>query len=136
MPAPILRDAIEISSDRRHVGKVTALITSLLEPLRLSEADVFDLCFCVEEALINAIEHGNEGDGQKKVTVSWVVDSAKIEFVVRDEGPGYRPGQVPDPTLDENLLKEGGRGLFLICQLMDEVRHNTRGNAITMRKFR
>jgi serine/threonine-protein kinase RsbW len=89
----------------------------------------------LEEAVINAIKHGNELDDTKKVVVGFAIDDERAIISVADEGEGFDPASVPDPTLDENLIAMSGRGLSLIRAYMDEVRFNDKGNDITMIKY-
>ena len=84
------------------------------------------------EALSNAMLYGNAQDPQKRVRVEVNVRRDEIHACVTDEGNGFDPCTVPDPTVPANLQKEGGRGLFLMRKLMDEVRFNERGNSVTL----
>ena len=84
------------------------------------------------EALANAIQYGNQLDPAKRVDVRVQVDDDALQVFVHDEGEGFDPTKVPNPTDPGRLHLEQGRGLFLIRQLMDEVRFNARGNAICM----
>jgi serine/threonine-protein kinase RsbW len=84
------------------------------------------------EALSNAMLYGNARDPHKRVRVEVIVGAKEITAKVTDEGPGFDPGEVPDPTEPDNLEKGGGRGLFLMRELMDEVRYNERGNQVTL----
>jgi serine/threonine-protein kinase RsbW len=84
------------------------------------------------EALANAILYGNCLDPEKRVEVCVQVDDETLQLDVRDEGSGFDPSAVPDPTGHERRELERGRGLYLIRQLVDEVRFNDRGNAICM----
>jgi len=84
------------------------------------------------EALSNAMLYGNARDPHKRVRVEVIVGEKEITAKVTDEGPGFDPGEVPDPTEPDNLEKGGGRGLFLMRELMDEVRYNERGNQVTL----
>jgi len=84
------------------------------------------------EALANAIQYGNRLDPNKRVDVTVHVDDDALQVLVSDEGTGFDPAAVPDPTDPARLDLEQGRGLFLIRQLMDEVWFNDRGNAICM----
>ena len=86
----------------------------------------------VTEALANAVLYGNRRDPSKSVRVEVRLDSRRVVLHVVDEGPGFDPGRVPDPTLPDNLDRPGGRGLFLIRELMDEVEYNDRGNAVRL----
>jgi anti-sigma regulatory factor (Ser/Thr protein kinase) len=84
------------------------------------------------EALSNAMLYGNERDPDKRVRVEVIVGEREIKACVTDEGSGFDPGEIPDPTSPDNLEKSGGRGLFLMRELMDEVHYNERGNQVTL----
>jgi serine/threonine-protein kinase RsbW len=86
----------------------------------------------VAEALANAMIYGNARDPAKRVRVEVDIDRARVSVVVRDEGNGFDPGVVPDPTLPENLEAPGGRGIFLIRELMDEVDYTGCGNCVRL----
>jgi len=142
-----------------------ALIGHVKDQLRqmrlLGEADILRVGTAVYEALVNAIEHGNleldsgqreqtsgsyrrvleERAGQQKyhnrhVYLTTLLTRSRAVFKVRDEGPGFDPASLPDPTDPENVGKVNGRGLFLIRTFMDEVRFNATGNEVTMIKHR
>jgi serine/threonine-protein kinase RsbW len=99
-----------------------------------SEASAFAIKLALEEGLANAIRHGNRQDGSKKVFLSYDIDERRVVITISDEGPGFDPACVPDPTLDENLDKPSGRGIMLMRAYMDEVQYNQRGNQIRMIK--
>jgi len=86
----------------------------------------------VTEALANAMLYGNARDPSKLVRLEAKITPSVLIVRVTDEGGGFDPNRVPDPTLPSNRMREGGRGIFLIRQLMDEVDFNDRGNSITM----
>lgn len=86
----------------------------------------------ITEALANAVLYGNQGDPGKHVRIEVSIDSSMVALRVEDEGRGFDPQSVPDPTLPENLHRAGGRGLFLIRELMDEVEFSDRGNAVRL----
>jgi serine/threonine-protein kinase RsbW len=89
----------------------------------------------LREALANAVIHGGKNDERQWVHVSVSCDrNNEVKMVVRDSGYGFDPKSVPDPTVGQNLLATHGRGLFLIRQFMDEVRHERGGTEIFMRK--
>ena len=99
-----------------------------------------EVCFAIrlalEEALSNAIRHGNRFDANKKITVSSCVGAEQAAITVTDEGKGFDPGEVPDPTVDENLEKPSGRGIMLMRAYMDEVMYNKAGNEVRMLKHK
>lgn len=84
------------------------------------------------EALSNAMMYGNGHDPSKNVTVEVVLAEGRLQAKVRDQGAGFDPEAVPDPTRPENLSRECGRGLFLMRELLDEVWYNDRGNEVTL----
>ena len=90
----------------------------------------------VREAAVNAVLHGNKYDAAKRVTVSFETTPDGMTVSVRDEGQGLDPETLPDPLIPENLLKQSGRGIFLIRAFMDEVRFRSLspGTEITMIK--
>jgi serine/threonine-protein kinase RsbW len=99
-----------------------------------------DVCFAIrlalEEAIINAIKHGNRCDPHKKISISAYVGLDKADITIADEGPGFNPQSLPDPTTDENLEKAGGRGIMLMRAYMDQVLFNGRGNEVRIIKNR
>ncbi len=84
------------------------------------------------EALSNAMLYGNNGDPEKHVRVEVTIKLEEVSVRVTDEGVGFDPAMVPDPTLPDNISKTGGRGIFLMKALMDEVQFNERGNSVTL----
>jgi serine/threonine-protein kinase RsbW len=84
------------------------------------------------EALSNAMLYGNCCDPEKRVRVEVTVKTKKVSVRVTDQGVGFDPTAVPDPTLPDNITKSGGRGIFLMKALMDEVQFNDRGNSVTL----
>jgi len=92
----------------------------------------FNFRVCLTEALANAMIYGNRRDPSKRVRVEVFVQGNRLRARVTDQGNGFNPDGVPDPTVPANLRKEGGRGIFLMRKLMDEVHYNERGNAVTL----
>jgi serine/threonine-protein kinase RsbW len=98
------------------------------------EAATFAIKLAVEEAVNNAIKHGNKFDPTKTVEVSFDIDAKHVAVVVCDQGDGFDPDDLPDPTSDENLEKPTGRGVMLRRAYMDEVVFNKKGNRVRMVK--
>jgi len=100
----------------------------------VEQARRLDLNFRVglTEALSNAMLYGNGRDPSKSVVVEVVLRERTLSAKVRDQGVGFDPSAVPDPTLPENLTRPCGRGLFLMRELLDEVWYNERGNEVTL----
>jgi len=96
---------------------------------------VFGINLSLEEALTNAVRHGNAGDPDKTVTIRYFVDAERVVVMVRDEGNGFRPEAVPDPTADENLERPSGRGLMLMQSYLSQVTYSPRGNEVWMLKL-
>ena len=97
---------------------------------------VFAIRLALDEALANAVRHGNGSDPQKQVQVDWSINDEAFTITVEDEGEGFDPHAVPDCTLDENLTLPSGRGVMLMKAYMSEVTFNDRGNRVTLVKRR
>jgi len=91
---------------------------------------VYNLVLLTSEAVTNGMEHGNQFDPEKNVTLEFRVSGSAIEIVVEDEGPGFERGFVPDPLREDHLFASGGRGLFLLESLADEVKYEDGGRRI------
>jgi serine/threonine-protein kinase RsbW len=86
--------------------------------------------------LTNAVKHGNAYDPEKKVTVRYAVTPETLVVIVRDEGPGFIPAAVPDPTSPERLSVPSGRGIMLLRAYMDEVEYRDKGREVRFAKHR
>ena len=124
---------VELPSD---LGLIEAAVAYLVDRCRAYDfgGSRLNLNFRVglTEALANAVLYGNGSDPRKSVRVEVSLGPGHVDLWVVDQGGGFDPDAVPDPTLPDNLERAGGRGLFLIRQLMDEVEFNDRGNAIRL----
>jgi len=114
---------------------VCAKVMSLAKTLNYSDDDLFAVHLAMEEAIVNAVKHGNKLDTSKTVSVEYDVSPEKIDISVSDEGRGFNPEGVDDPRLSENIYKMGGRGVLLIKSYMDEVEYSRAGNSVRMVKF-
>ena len=123
-----------IASDPAEARSIQEQIEQLLLERQAHDHDIFSIRLALEEALVNAIKHGNQMDLQKKVQVSYRLLADRFEVAIADEGSGFDPNDVPDPTAIENLERPCGRGLMLMRHYMSEVRYNDRGNAVVMSK--
>ncbi|NME69377.1 ATP-binding protein [Flammeovirga aprica JL-4] len=124
-------------------------IPSLIENVRIAESfidqardefnfndDIYgNIMIAVTESVNNAIIHGNRNEKEKNVHLELNVSDKEISFTVEDEGKGFDYDSLPDPTAPENLDKPGGRGIFLIKHLADEVEFSNEGKAITLRFY-
>jgi len=100
------------------------------------DADLFAVRLALEEAVMNAIKHGHNGDTSREVPVRYDVTPEQVVIEVEDEGPGFDPDQVLDPRSPEALERPCGRGLYLMRCFMNSVQYNDRGNTVTMCKQR
>ncbi len=133
---PIEPEAVElvIPSDPAEARTVQDRIEQLLKARQVPDHDVFSIKLALEEALVNAIKHGNQMDRSKKVSVRYLLRTDRFEVWIADEGPGFDPEDVPDPTAIENLERPCGRGLMLMRHYMTEVRYTSGGNCVAMHK--
>jgi serine/threonine-protein kinase RsbW len=107
-----------------------------LEMLHWNERDVFGVHLALEEALVNAIKHGNRCDASKRVHVECRISPRRFFVEVRDEGQGFNPEAVPDCTDEDRLEMPGGRGVLLMRSFMSSVEYNPQGNCVVMTKER
>ena len=125
---------VVIPSDPTEARRVQEQIERLLQDRATSDHDLFGIKLALEEALVNAIKHGNQMDRAKSVRISYRLHADRFEVHIADEGPGFDPADVPDPTAPENLERPCGRGLMLMRHYMNEVAFNGRGNSVSMTK--
>lgn len=129
-------EGLTIPSDAAEAQRVQDKIEEALKSNHFHKKEIFSIKLALEEALTNAIKHGNQMDKTKKVRIEYSVNSERLEVVIQDEGIGFDPEEVPDPMIDENLERPCGRGLFLMRHYMTEVLVHPPGNRIIMSKVR
>lgn len=124
----------EIASSRHNIAHVEALMMKVNEEFRLPEEEFQKLMIAVTEVVINAIIHGNKEDKNKKVTIEAEYDDKNLYIKICDEGNGFNPNEIVDPTLPENILKESGRGIFIVKSLVDDFsyRHTDKGSEFVL----
>jgi serine/threonine-protein kinase RsbW len=105
-----------------------------VEKLGVIDAQKSNLFVALDEAIVNAVKHGNKYDSQKLVRIAAEVSRKEARFTIEDEGEGFDVQNIPDPLDPQNLFKESGRGVLFIYNIMDEVNYNDRGNRLTMVK--
>jgi serine/threonine-protein kinase RsbW len=125
--------SLAVPSDLALVGDAVELVArhcdvGVLSPRRLQ----FNLRTALAEALANAIRYGNRYDRTKLVRVEIDCGRDAVRIVVADDGTGFDPSEVPDPTTPENLVREDGRGLFVLRHLVDQVEFNQQGNSVCL----
>ncbi|UCF18960.1 MAG: SpoIIE family protein phosphatase [Gemmatimonadota bacterium] len=124
---------LELPSDISIIDHVVKLLAACARDYRsYGPRQLVNLRVALSEALSNAILYGNEGDRNKKVRVRANVDAWNIKVQISDEGPGFDLGELPDPTRGEAIEASGGRGIFLLRRLADDVVYNEIGNAVTL----
>ena len=123
-----------ISSSIESACKLIKEFVSELGEAGWQESEAFGVHLAFEEALMNAIKHGNKQDPDKNVNVVISVWPKAVEIRIEDQGSGFDPDDLPDPTIDANLENESGRGVMLIRHFMDDVEFNDCGNSVSMRK--
>ncbi len=116
--------SLEIDSDPNNLITVEEFVNYFSKDLGLDEDKINGLLLSVTEATTNAIIHGNKGDKSKSVTINVSANEHSLTIIVRDQGGGFDPSRVPDPTHPDNLLKDSGRGLYLMRVYMDELYYN------------
>ena len=106
--------------------------------MNFSDGDIDDIAIALTEAVSNAMMHGNKNDINKNVTISIDKKADSMEITVLDEGGGFDPKHVDNPLLPENLLKESGRGIFILNSLMDKVEFlsNEKGTLTKLTKYK
>jgi len=127
---------ITIQSELAETHRVQTDIENALQSNGYDEADVFAIRLAVEEALVNAMKHGNQLDPDKQVQVSYSVTEDRFDIRIVDEGIGFDPNEVPDPTEEMNVERPCGRGVFIIKNVMTSVNYLERGNIVVMSKLR
>jgi serine/threonine-protein kinase RsbW len=126
----------ELSDDRDALERFHADFFGQVEVCGYDEAAAFAVRLALEEAMANAFRHGNQGDATKRVTIHYTVNHLEVLTSVRDEGSGFDPHAVPDPTLDSNLEIPSGRGIMLMRAYMSHVEIIPPGNRLDMRFIR
>lgn len=115
---------LEIESDPNNLITVEEFVNYFAKDLGLDNERLAALLLAVTEATTNAIIHANKCDVNKLVKVDVKVHKTKITIKITDEGEGFNPSEIPDPTQPENLLKDSGRGVYLMRVYMDELNYN------------
>lgn len=125
LSGPSTHDSVEALATR---------VWEMLDDVPMPALARFELETAVHEALTNAAEHGNGGDPAKTVKVACCAGPGRITVAVEDEGSGFDPDALPDPTAEENLLNESGRGILLIRALVDECQFEQSGRRVVLVK--
>jgi serine/threonine-protein kinase RsbW len=129
----VRRVAQQIPSKFEAAGELIDSLLEWLDHQDWSDDETFQIRLCVEEALVNAIKHGNRHDSRKSVHVTIAVTTDLFEIQIADEGEGFIPSDVPDPRDESRLDLPSGRGLLLMHTYMTSVSYNAAGNEVAMR---
>lgn len=122
----------EASAGKRAVDE----LLSRLADHEWVENEIFGVHLAVEEALVNAIKHGNQYDDNKMVRFLYKLRKDRVLIEIIDEGEGFDPEEVPDPTDDDHIETPSGRGIMLMRSFMSRVEYNEAGNHVVMEKIR
>lgn len=124
-------------SKKSSVKMVEPLIFSLKEKIHIDDQSFYNLLIAVTEGINNAIIHGNKCDSSKKVYLNVKANEKEISITIEDEGGGFEPEKLADPRAPENLMKEHGRGVFLMKELADSINFSftEKGATINLKFF-
>jgi len=126
--------SLEIPSNIKYIREVSSGILKWLQPRKLDDSTLFDIRLCVEEVVRNAITHGNNNDKGLKVFINYWLEGDRLIVEVEDEGKGFGLDKMPDPTIEKNIMKGSGRGVYLVRKLMDKMEVNDKGNKVRLMK--
>jgi len=131
-----LPEYVIIPSDACEARRLQQRIADRLRECGYADRDVLDVRQALEEALVNAIKHGNQCNQHKKLRVTFCIDEECFQICIEDEGAGFDPDAVPNPLSQECLETPCGRGLLMMRHYMSEVSYLEPGNAVMMVKKR
>ncbi|MFQ5424162.1 MAG: ATP-binding protein [Phycisphaerae bacterium] len=126
---------IVVQSDLASAKRPEELILAEVERCGYCPGAAFAIKLALEEALTNAVRHGNSGDATKHIFVRYRVTRERTEIEIRDEGRGFQPDCVPDPTRPENIDCPNGRGIMLMQAYLDEIEYVEPGNLVRLVKW-
>ncbi len=118
-----------------YIEKVNELIGQLFLRTDLAPDEIWEIKLALHELGINAIEHGNKMDPDKTVNIFCHIYDDRLEFEINDEGEGFEVDNIPDPTDDEGICRDRGRGLFLVSKLVDSIKYLDGGSTVRLTRF-
>ena len=126
-----------LQSSLSSISRIEPYVNQIVSDFGINDEIYGNILIALTEAVNNAILHGNKEDKSKKVTINLVNNHPKKQliFQISDDGSGFNHNQLPDPTAPENILKLGGRGVFLMRQLSDEVEFMDNGSTVQILFF-
>ena len=128
-----IEETLVLESEMNSISQVEKRTDAQAQMLNIDDEVYGKYMLSVVECVNNAIVHGNKMDKNKKVTMHYHISNTTIEVTVSDEGEGFDPDKLPDPTAEENLERDCGRGIFLMRHLSDELEFANNGRTITMK---
>lgn len=126
------KQVMQLASSTDSIMLVEKMLQELCAPYYINEDIYGNMLVALTEAVTNAIQHGNKFDTAKTVTVACEGIPDGVKFTITDQGPGFNPEVVPDPTAPENLEKPNGRGVFLMRHLADHVDFENEGRTVAL----
>ena len=123
---------LKIESEIKNMRIVERAIDEISVERGISQDNYGKIMVSTMEAVNNAIIHGNKSDIRKFVVIEITGEKHILKVSIEDEGPGFKPKEIPDPTKPENVENITGRGVFLMSKLADSIEFNERGNRVTM----
>lgn len=126
------KEKLILYSSFEEMEKLESFVNNLQEEFSFSDEQYSRILLPLSEAVSNAIVHGNNQDPEKKVIIASRYNNDSLIISVSDEGPGFDASSLPDPLKEENLLNEGGRGVYLIKEYADKVSYSDEGAKVTM----
>jgi serine/threonine-protein kinase RsbW len=123
---------LEIESIMSNLRVIENAIDEMTGAIGINQDNYGKILVATLEAVNNAITHGNKANPQKLVEVEIEFEKNEIRITVTDEGEGFDPKKIPDPTMPENIEELSGRGVFLMSKLADSIEFNEKGNSVTM----
>jgi len=123
---------IQIPSLTENLRIVESFIDNVKEKFNLNDDIYGNIMVSVTESVNNAIHHGNGQDKSKNVSITLNLNDNQVRFLIQDQGKGFDFNNLPDPTAPDNLQKTGGRGIFIMRNLADEVRFNNEGREVEL----
>jgi len=117
----IIGNSIRIPSSQDYLVDIDSFLEGILRGYGMGESTIADIAISVTEIVNNSIIHGNKSDIRKEVSVSIAKRNSEIEITITDQGEGFDPTAVENPVEDKNLMREVGRGIFIVKSLMDSV---------------
>lgn len=128
----LMKMDLNIVSESGSLRIIEAAVDELSNKLKINSDSYGKILVATMEAVNNAIVHGNKSDIKKLVRVAFLSETGNLTITVSDEGPGFNPAGVPDPTAPENIESINGRGVFLMRNLADNITFNEKGNEVKM----